>query len=151
MLIRGAYDKKGDMVTATVPAVLLPLPADAPHNRLALAHWLVDPNHPLTARVTVNRQWQTFFGAGLVRTVEEVGARGEGLSPRELLDWLATEFVRAGWDVKALHHLIVPSAPYRQSSKATPALLERDPNNRLLARGARFRLPSWMIRDQALA
>src|SRR5207249_929086 len=95
--------------------------------------------------------WQTFFGAGLVKTVEEFGAQGERPSHPELLDWLATEFVRSGWDVQALHRLIVTSATYRQSSKVTPALLERDPNNRLLARGGRFRLPSWMIRDQALA
>src|SRR5437773_3196141 len=151
ILVRGAYDKKGDKVSATVPAVLLPLPAEAPPSRLALARWLVDPDHPLTARVTVNRHWQTFFGAGLVRTVEEFGAQGERPSHPELLDWLATEFVRTGWDVKALQRLIVTSATYRQSSRATEELLERDPENRMLARGPRFRLPAEMIRDQALA
>jgi hypothetical protein len=151
VLLRGAYDKKGEKVSAEVPAALLPAAKGAPKNRLGLAQWLVDPGHPLTARVTVNRHWQTFFGAGLVRTVEEFGAQGERPSHPELLDWLASEFVRSGWDVKALQRLIVTSATYRQSSKMTPALRERDPNNRLLARAGRFRLPSWMIRDQALA
>jgi hypothetical protein len=151
MLVRGAYDKKGEKVSAAVPGVLLPLSAEAPNNRLGLAQWLIDPSNPLTARVTVNRHWQTFFGTGLVKTVEEFGAQGERPSHPELLDWLATEFVQSGWDVKALHRLIVTSATYRQSSKMTPLLLERDPNNRLLARASRFRLPSWMIRDQALA
>ena len=151
MLVRGAYDKPGKKVSAAVPGVLLPLSKDSPPNRLALAKWLVDPEHPLTARVTVNRAWQMFFGTGLVKTVEEFGIQGERPSHAALLDWLANEFVRSGWDVKALNKLIVTSATYRQSSKATPALLERDPDNRLLARGPRQRLASWMIRDQALA
>jgi len=151
MLIRGAYDKPGEKVSAGLPNILLPLPKDAPTNRLALAKWLVDPEHPLTARVTVNRAWQMFFGTGLVKTVEEFGIQGERPSHAALLDWLATEFIRTGWDVKALNKLIVTSATYRQSSKATPALLERDADNRLLARGPRQRLASWMIRDQALA
>jgi hypothetical protein len=151
VLTRGAYDKPTDKVAAGVPAVLNRLPADASANRLSLAKWLVDPANPLTARVTVNRYWQMFFGTGLVKTVEDFGVQGESPSHPELLDWLATEFVRTGWNVKALHRLIVTSATYRQSSKVTPALWERDSENRLLARGPRYRLPSWMLRDQALA
>jgi mono/diheme cytochrome c family protein len=151
MLVRGAYDKPSQKVEPALPALLLPLPQHAPRNRLALAHWLVDKDHPLTARVTVNRAWQTFFGTGLVKTVEEFGVQGERPTHAALLDWLATEFTRSGWNVKSLQKLIVMSAAYRQSSKATPELLEHDPENRLLGRGPRFRLPSWMIRDQALA
>lgn len=151
LLTRGAYNKPADKVSAGVPASLPPLLEKSPNNRLALAKWLVDPKHPLTARVTVNRYWQTFFGIGLVKTVEDFGRQGEQPSHPELLDWLATEFVRSKWDVKAMHRLIVTSATYRQSSKVTPDLLERDPDNRLLARAPRFRMPSWMIRDQALA
>ena len=151
ILVRGAYDKPDAKVSPSVPSILLPLPEDAPKNRLALARWLVDPNQPLTARVTVNRYWQMFFGTGLVKSVEEFGVQGERPTHPALLDWLASEFVRSGWNVKAMHKLIVTSATYRQSSKTTPALLERDPDNRLLARGPRLRLPSWMIRDQALA
>jgi hypothetical protein len=153
VLVRGTYNKPADKVTAGVPAVFPPLPPgdDADVDRLSLARWLVDPQHPLTARVTVNRHWQTFFGAGLVKTVEDFGTQGERPSHPELLDWLATEFVRTGWDVKRLHRLIVTSAAYRQSSRVTPELFERDPENRLLERGPRMRLPSWMLRDQALA
>jgi hypothetical protein len=120
-------------------------------NRLDLARWLVSPENPLAARVTVNRAWQAFFGMGLVKTAEDFGSQGEPPSHPELLDWLATEFVARGWDMKALHRLIVTSATYRQSSRVTPALHERDPENRLLARGPRYRLPSWMLRDQALS
>jgi hypothetical protein len=151
ILTRGAYDKPAEKVTPGIPACLPPLPADGPCNRLALARWLIDPAHPLTARVTVNRYWQTFFGTGLVKTAEDFGVQGAPPSHPELLDWLAAEFVRTGWDVKRMHRLLVTSATYRQSSRVTPALLERDPDNRLLARAPRFRLPSWMIRDQALA
>jgi mono/diheme cytochrome c family protein len=151
LLVRGAYDKYGEKVTAGVPSSLPPLPEGAPANRLGLARWLVDPGHPLTARVTVNRYWQQFFGTGLVKTVEDFGTQGERPSHPELLDWLATEFVRTGWDVKAMHRLMVTSAVYRQSSRVTPKLLERDPENRLLARGPRFRLASSVLRDQALA
>ena len=151
VLMRGAYDKPGEKVQPGVPAVLPPLPAGAPNNRLGFAQWLVDPANPLTARVTVNRFWQMYFGTGLVKTVEDFGSQGEWPSHPELLDWLATEFVRTGWDVKAMQKLIVTSATYRQSSKVTPELLQRDPENRLLARGPRFRLPAEMIRDQALA
>jgi hypothetical protein len=151
VLVRGQYDKHGEKVTAAVPATLPPLPQGAPANRLGLARWLVDPANPLTARVAVNRSWQMVFGTGLVKTVEDFGSQGEWPSHAELLDWLATELVRSGWDVKALQRLIVTSATYRQSSKVTPALLQKDPDNRLLARGPRFRLPAEMIRDQALA
>jgi hypothetical protein len=151
LLIRGEYDKKGVKVTRGVPASLPPLPKGAPNNRLGLARWLVDPSNPLTARVAVNRFWQMYFGAGLVKTVEDFGSQGEWPSHPELLDWLATEFIRTGWDIKATQKLIVTSATYRQSSKVTPALFQKDPDNRLLVRGPRFRLSAEMIRDQALA
>jgi len=120
-------------------------------NRLGLARWIVDPANPLTSRVWVNRAWEKFFGTGLSKTTENLGTQSEFPSHPELLDWLATEFVRLGWDMKAIQRLIVTSATYRQSSKATPALIERDPENRLLARGARFRLSGEVVRDQALA
>jgi hypothetical protein len=151
VLGRGDYQNKKDVVTAGTPAVLPPLPAGAPVNRLGVAQWLVDPAHPLTARVAVNRYWQQYFGTGLVKTSEDFGSQGEPPSHPELLDWLATEFVRTGWDVKAMQRLVVTSATYRQQSKGTPALLEHDPENRLLARGPRFRLPAEMVRDNALA
>jgi hypothetical protein len=150
VLIRGQYDRPGDKVEPGVPAVFPSLPAGAPKNRLALARWLVSPDHPLTARVTVNRFWQIYFGQGLVSTSEDFGAQGESPSHPLLLDWLATEFVRLGWDVKALQKVIVTSATYRQSSNISPELLLRDPENRLLARGPRRRLPAETIRDQAL-
>jgi hypothetical protein len=151
VLIRGAYDRPGESVAPGVPACLPPLPSSERPDRLALARWLVDPAHPLTARVAVNRLWQMLFGVGFVKTAEDFGAQGEPPSHPELLDWLATEFVRTGWDVKALLRTIVTSATYRQSSQVTPELGRRDPENRLLARGPRFRLPAEMIRDQALA
>jgi hypothetical protein len=131
--------------------VLPPLPADAPQNRLALARWLVSPEHPLTARVTVNRYWQMFFGRGLVKTTEDFGVQGEKPTHPELLDWLARDFIDSGWDVKRMMRLIVTSETYRQSSTVPPGMAERDPENKLLARGPRFRIPSWMLRDQALA
>ncbi len=151
VLVRGAYDKHGEKVEPGVPAVLPPLPPGVPNNRLGFARWLVDPGNPLLARVTVNRFWQMYFGTGLVKTTEDFGSQGEWPSHPELLDWLATEFIRSGWDVKAVQKLIVTSATYRQSSKASPSLLQKDPENRLLARGPRFRLPAEMVRDQALA
>ena len=150
ILIRGVWDKPGDKVSPGVPATLIAKP-QAVKNRLELARWLVDPTNPLTARVTVNRHWQMFFGVGLVKTSEDFGTQGELPSHPELLDWLAVEFMQSGWDVKRLHRLIVTSATYRQSSKVTPQLRERDPDNRLLARGPRHRLSSLALRDQALA
>lgn len=148
ILLRGEYDKPGERVTPAVPASMGDRPAI--QNRLDFARWLVSPTHPLTARVAVNRAWQMYFGTGLVRTVDDLGAQGEWPSHPELLDWLATEFVRSGWNVKQLQKLIVMSATYRQSSKVTPDLWQRDPENRLLARGPRVRLSAEMIRDQAL-
>jgi Protein of unknown function (DUF1553)/Protein of unknown function (DUF1549)/Planctomycete cytochrome C len=160
LLIRGQYDKKGEKVTAAVPAALAPLPEGAPANRLGLARWLVARSNPLTARVTVNRYWQMFLGTGLVKTVEDFGSQGEPPSHPELLDWLAERFTTGtsdgansigAWDVRALVRSIVTSATYRQSSVVSRALYERDPENRLLARGPRFRLQAEFIRDQALA
>jgi hypothetical protein len=151
LLKRGQYDMKGDQVFADVPAILPRLPKDAPHNRLSLAQWLVDPKHPLTARVTVNRFWHYHFGTGLVKTVENFGSQGDSPSHPELLDWLATEFIASGWDVKHLQRLIVTSAAFRQSSAIRPDLLDKDPENRLIARGPRFRLDAETIRDSALA
>jgi mono/diheme cytochrome c family protein len=150
VLVRGEYDKHGEKVTPGVPASLPPLPAGAPNNRLGLARWLVDPSNPLTARVTVNRDWQHYFGIGLVKTVEDFGSQGEWPTHPDLLDWLATEFVRTGWDIKAMQRLLVTSATYRQSSRVTREMLQKDPENRLLAHGPRFRLPAEMVRDQAL-
>ncbi len=151
VLKRGEYDKHGEKVTPGVPAVLSPLPPGGRNDRLRLARWLVDPASPLPARVTVNRFWQMYFGTGLVKTVDDFGAQGEWPSHPELLDWLATEFIRIAWDVKAMQKTIVTSATYRQSSRVTPGLWQRDPENRLLARGPRFRLAAETIRDQALA
>ena len=151
VLARGDYRNQTEKVQPGVPAMLPPLAKDAPRNRLTLAKWLVDPAHPLTSRVAVNRYWQMYFGFGIVKTQEDFGVRGEPPVHPELLDWLATEFIGTGWDVRAMQRLIVTSATYRQSSKVTPELLERDPDNRLLARGPRVRLPAEMIRDTALA
>jgi Protein of unknown function (DUF1553)/Protein of unknown function (DUF1549)/Planctomycete cytochrome C len=151
ILMRGAYDKPAAEVTAGVPAALPPLSPDLPCNRLGLARWLVDPTNPLPARVTVNRLWQSVFGSGLVRTTEDFGTQGELPSHPELLDWLATEFMRREWEMKALLRLLVTSSTYRQSSRLTTVLRDRDPENRLLARGARYRLQAEFLRDQALA
>jgi hypothetical protein len=151
VLLRGQYDRPGERVQPGVPACLPPLPGGAGANRLGLARWLVDPNNPLTARVAVNRLWQMVFGTGLVKTAEDFGVQGEWPSHPELLDWLATELVCGGWDVKGVLRRIVTSATYRQSSRATADLRRRDPDNRLLARGPRLRLSAEMVRDQALA
>jgi len=151
LLVRGAYDKPGDKVSRGVPAVLPPLPSGVENNRLGLARWLVDPSNPLTARVMVNRLWQMYFGVGIVKTVEDFGSQGEWPTNPELLDWLATEFMRTGWDVKGIVKTIVTSSTYRQSSSVSRELLQKDPENRLLARGPRFRLSAEEVRDQALA
>ena len=163
VLLRGEYDKRGEKVTPAVIESLAAFPASAPHNRLGLARWLMEPENPLPARVTVNRFWQMYFGTGLVKTVEDFGSQGEWPSHPELLDWLAAEFMnpstgetsasasRRKWDVKQMQRLIVTSATYRQSSNVTQALLQRDPENRLVARGPRVRFSAEMVRDQALA
>jgi len=151
VLKRGAYDSHGEEVTPGIPAILPQIDPDLPANRLGLARWLVDRRNPLTARVTVNRFWQSYFGFGIVKTVDDFGSQGEWPVNPELLDWLAVQFMESGWDVKAMQRLIVTSATYRQSSKVTPELLQKDPDNRLLARGPRFRLGPEVIRDQALA
>ena len=151
VLKRGEYDKPGEKVTANVPASLGRWPTGAPKNRLGLAQWLVMPDNPLTARAAVNQYWQMLFGTGLVKTAEDFGTQGERPSHPDLLDWLATEFIRTGWNIKAMLKTMVMSATYQQSAKATPALLQSDPENRLLARGPRARLSAEMIRDQALA
>jgi hypothetical protein len=151
VLRRGEYDQRGDSVSAGTPGVLPPFPAGEPRNRLGLARWLTDPGHPLFARVTVNRVWQSLIGHGLVRTSEDFGSQGELPSHPELLDWLATEFIRSGWDLKALVRTIVLSRTYLQRSFATPELMKEDPGNVWLARGPRHRLPAETIRDRALA
>jgi len=148
---RGNFEDLGQDVTEGTPAAFPPLPKDAPPNRLTLAKWLIDANNPLTSRVIANRFWEQVFGIGLVSTSEDFGAQGDQPFHPELLDWLAVELVDGGWDMKRFVKLLVMSNAYRQSSKVTPELFERDPDNRLLARGPRFRLSAEMIRDQALA
>ena len=148
---RGNFLTPGDAVQAGTPRALHQMAKDAPRDRLGLARWLVSSENPLVARVTVNRWWAEFFGHGLVWTEEDFGTQGEPPTHPQLLDWLAVEFMESGWSMKHIHELIVASATYRQSSRVTPKLLERDPQNRLLARGPRFRLPAEMIRDNALA
>jgi hypothetical protein len=150
VLIRGQYDNPGEQVSPGVPAIFPPWPVEAPRNRLGFAQWLVAPDHPLTARVAVNRLWLRCFDQGLVRTAEDFGVQGDAPSHPELLDWLAVEFVQSGWDVKRLLKRIVTSSTYRQSSRASTDLAKRDPENRWLARGPRRRLPAETIRDQAL-
>ena len=151
ILNRGSYSSPTDRkVTQGTPAVLPPMPADAPTNRLGLARWLFQPDHPLTARVAVNRYWQMLFGTGLVASPEDFGSQGEYPSHPELLDWLATDFRESGWDVKRMIKQLVMSATYRQSTKVTTESYARDPDNRLLARGPRFRLQGEFIRDNAL-
>ncbi len=151
VLKRGAYDQPLDEVTAITPAFLPPMDSSLPKNRLGLARWLTSPNHPLTARVAVNRIWEQFFATGLVKTQEDFGSQGAAPSHPKLLDYLAARFIESGWDVKALQLLIVNSATYQQSSVTTKSLLAIDPENRLLARGPRYRLSAAVIRDQALA
>jgi len=153
VLIRGEYDKpdKEQKVQPGVPAALSPLPKDAKPDRLSLARWLVDRQNPLTARVTVNRYWQQYFGIGLVKTTEDFGSQGEPPSHPQLFDWLAVEFMESGWDVKQLQKLIVMSNTYQQASEISAEALAKDPENRLFSHGPRFRLDAEMIRDNALA
>jgi hypothetical protein len=150
ILQRGQYDQRGEEVPRGVPAALSPFPADAPATRLGLARWMTSRNHPLTARVAVNRWWEMLFGTGIVETSEDFGIQGAAPTHPELLDWLAVELIESGWSYRALLKQIVLSATYRQSSRVTPELLDRDPRNRLLSRGARYRLPGEMVRDSAL-
>ncbi|MBX9790113.1 MAG: DUF1553 domain-containing protein [Pirellulales bacterium] len=151
VLFRGDYDKRRDEVRPATPSMFPPMADDLPRNRLGLAKWLLTAEHPMTARVTVNRCWQELFGTGLVRTAGDFGVSGELPSHPELLDWLAVEFRESGWDVKRLYKLLVTSAVYRQSALATPEKIEKDPQNRLLSRGPRFRMDAEMVRDYALA
>ena len=150
MLTRGEYDQHGAQVERRVPAALPPLDPASPNNRLGLAQWVVSRENPLAARVAVNRFWQQLFGTGLVKTADDFGSQGEHPSHPELLDWLAVDFMDGGWDVKSLMKQLVMSAAYRQTSHASPELYRRDPENRLLARGSRFRLDAEALRDQAL-
>lgn len=151
ILDRGDYQSPTEKVSAGTPSFLPTMKESAPRNRLGLAQWLVDGDNPLTARVIVNRLWAQFFGIGIVKTAEDFGVQGELPKHPELIDWLAVEFVESGWDVKHLIHLMMTSATYRQSSEFTPEKLDRDPENRLVGRGARSRLPAMLLRDQALA
>jgi hypothetical protein len=151
VLNRGMYDQPREKVTPDVPGVLPPMAADLPRNRLGLAKWLIAPENPLLSRVTVNRFWQEVFGTGIVRTAEDFGSQGEAPSHPELLDWLAVEFRESGWDVKRLFRLMVTSATYRQQGLTTPEKIQKDPQNRLLARGPRFRMDGEEVRDLALA
>ncbi len=151
ILTRGEYLKPGDKVSFTTPAFLPPMPKGAPANRLGLARWLLMPDHPLTARVQVNRMWQHHFGTGIVKTSEDFGVQSEYPIHRELLDWLAVEFRTRGWSMKAMHRLIVTSATYRQSSRVTAVHRTRDPENRLYSRASRFRMSPLILRDWALA
>ncbi|QEH38750.1 Planctomycete cytochrome C [Aquisphaera giovannonii] len=151
LLNRGEYDQRRDKVGRSTPAFLPPLPAGAPVNRLGFAKWLVEPNHPLTARVAVNRFWLQVFGTGIVKTAEDFGSQGDPPSHPELLDWLAVQFREDGWDVKRFMKRMLMSATYRQSGRVTPESLAKDPENRLYARGPRFRLDAETVRDQAFA
>jgi hypothetical protein len=151
ILYRGMYDQPREKVEPAVPSALPPLPASYPKNRLGLAKWLVDADNPVMARVTVNRFWQELFGTGIVKTAEDFGSQGEPPSHPELLDWLAVEFRESGWDVKKFFKLMMMSSTYRQSAAVTPEKLRKDPGNRLLSRGPRFRMDAEMVRDYALA
>jgi hypothetical protein len=149
-LVRGSYDQKGAERPRDTPAILPPMNKAWPSNRLGLARWLTDPGHPLTARVTVNRLWQQLFGTGLVKTVDDFGTRSERPSHPKLLDWLAVDFIESDWNLQSMMKQLVMSATYRQASDMTSEALSRDPENRLLSRGSRFRLDAEMLRDQAL-
>ncbi|MBL8228579.1 MAG: DUF1553 domain-containing protein [Bryobacterales bacterium] len=151
VLYRGAYDQKRDTVAANTPSALPPMPSDLPRNRLGFAQWLFRPEHPLTARVTVNRFWQEVFGVGLVKTPDDFGSQGEPPSHPELLDWLAVDFREGGWDVKRFYKQLLMSATYRQAALSTPVKLAKDPDNRLLSRGPRFRMDAEVVRDYMLA
>jgi hypothetical protein len=151
ILARGDYDKRREKVTPLTPVVLPPIPADVPKNRLGLAKWLMRPENPLTARVTVNRYWQELFGQGLVVTTGDFGVTGTPPTHPELLDWLAVEFRDRGWDIKKFYKLMVMSATYRQAATVTPNKELKDPKNQLLSRGPRFRMDAEMVRDYALA
>jgi hypothetical protein len=151
ILDRGVYNQRKDRVWASVPAFLPPLPAGAAPDRLGLAQWLFSAENPLSARVTVNRMWQELFGTGIVATLGDFGVIGQRPTHPRLLDWLAVDFRDSGWNVKRFYKQIVMSATYRQSARVSPELRERDPDNRLFARGPRFRLDAEMIRDSALA
>lgn len=151
VLDKGLYNQTREEIAARTPEKFPPLASTAPKNRLGLAQWLVSPENPLTARTTANRYWQMFFGRGLIKSADDLGVQSEFPLHAELVDWLSAEFRDSGWDVKRLCRLIVTSAVYKQSSKLQPGAAERDPENRFLARGPRYRMPAWMIRDQALA
>ncbi len=151
ILFRGAYDQKRAKVEASTPTVLPPMPAELPNNRLGFAKWLMRPENPMTARVTANRMWQEVFGTGIVKTTDDFGSQGEPPTHQELLDWLAVDFRENGWDMKRFYKQLLLSATYQQSAVATPAKLAKDPENRLLSRGPRFRMDAEMIRDYALA
>ena len=151
VLFRGDYDKRKDQVKAKTPAILPPMAEDLPRNRLGLAKWLLNPEHPLTARVNANRFWQEVFGTGIVKTAGDFGVTGELPTHPELLDWLAIDFRENGWDIKRFYRNLVLSSTYRQSAKTTPEKLEKDPANRLLSRGPRFRMDAEMVRDYALS
>jgi hypothetical protein len=150
VLLRGEYDKVGPKVERALFRALPPMPAGEPNNRLGFARWLTSGTHPLTGRIWVNRAWERLFGIGIVKTSENFGSQAEWPSNPELLDWLAVEFVDRKWDMKAMYKLIMMSSAYRRSAAVTPEMLEKDPDNRLVARGPRFRLPAEVIRDQAL-
>lgn len=151
LLFRGEYDQRRDKLAPATPAVFPAMPAELPRNRLGFAQWLVRPEHPLTARVTVNRFWQELFGTGIVKTSGDFGIAGEMPSHPELLDWLAVEFRESGWNMKQFYRLLVTSATYRQAATTAPDKLAKDPQNRLLAHGPRFRMDAEMVRDYALA
>ncbi len=151
ILFRGAYDQRRDKVDAATPSVLPPMTSDLPRNRLGFAKWLFTADHPLTARVSVNRMWEEIFGTGLTKTAEDFGSQGEPPANQELLNWLAVDFKESGWDVKRFYKQLMMSAAYQQSAATTPAKQEKDPDNRLLSRGVRFRLDGETVRDYALA